>query len=144
MKQIFLLLVFFGTVALVNTNAQSSIEAAAAKAAATDASIVKKVDYATGEVNYLKKTVCANTGAVSYQPVEYCKNSKKFVNVPPKKSSCSKSKFLQEQHDRSRATLVSNHHLLSNTAARRAASAVANKKMQRAKATFVSNKKIKP
>ena len=142
MKQIFVLFVLLSMAALTGLQAQSYAETAAAKAAATDARIVKKVDRITGEVNYLKKKACPITGAVTYEPVEYCKNSKKFVNVPPKKSSCSKSKSLAEVHE-TRAVMASQRYL-SDAAAKRAASVVANKKMQTAKATFVRNKSIKP
>ncbi len=142
MKQIFILFVLLSMAALTGVQAQSHAEAAAAKAAATDESIVKKVDHITGEVNYLKKRTCPITGAISYEPVEYCKNSKKFVNVPPKKSSCSKSKSLAEVHEI--RTVMASQRYLSDAAAKRAASAIANKKMQTAKATFVRSKSIKP
>jgi len=139
MKQIFLLFVFFGSIAMTSTQAQSHAKVAAEKAAA-DASIIKKVDDATGEVRYMKKKVCPATGTVSYQPVEYCKYSKKFVNVPPRK--CSRSKFKASERS-AHATLVS-HRALPKSVAHRAASAIANKKVKKAKAAHAANKVIKP
>jgi len=140
MKQIFLLFAFFGLLTTMNSvQAQSHADFAAEKAAA-NADIVKKVDDVTGEVRYMKKRVCPATGTVSYQPVEYCKYSKKFVNVPPRK--CSRSKFKASEGS-AHVTLVSNH-ALPTSVAHRAASAIANKKVEKAKAAHAANKVIKP
>lgn len=67
-----------------------TVSAAAEKAAAEDASIVKQVSN-TGEVSYSRKDVCPTTGKVSFTSVEYCTKDGKFINVSPsEKASCTK------------------------------------------------------
>ena len=109
MKKLLILFAFLGFVA-INADAQSCTSAkkttsasctkdkascastAAAKAASLDENISKRVSN-TGEVVYVKKSVCGTSGKVSYTAVEYCTKSNKFVNVSPKeKASCSSSK----------------------------------------------------
>ena len=109
MKKLLILFAFLGFVA-INADAQSCTSAkkttsasctkdkasctstAAAKAASLDENITKRVSK-TGEVVYVKKSVCGTSGKVSYTAVEYCTKSNKFVNVSPKeKASCSSSK----------------------------------------------------
>ncbi len=70
----------------------SSAAADAEKAAESDASIVKQVSN-TGEASFVRKSVCPTSGKVSYEAVEYCTKSGKFVNVSPseKAASCTKS-----------------------------------------------------
>ena len=104
MRKLFLL---FATLCLVysySTAQEKPIKASpasitynnpASKAAAKDPNIQEYVNPATHEVIYLSKNVCSTTGKVSYDTLEYCSKSQKFVSVAPVKevrSSCSKSK----------------------------------------------------
>ena len=109
MKKFFFLFAFIGLFAFAanaqkkaccaakgaSTEKVSCTSAAAAdaeKAAEADASIVKQVSN-TGEASYTRKSVCPTSGKVSYEAVEYCTKSGKFVNVSPseKAASCTKS-----------------------------------------------------
>lgn len=94
MKKLFLLLTFFGVFALANVNAQSCAKKsascaascakkAAAKLASMDENVEARVSSVTGETTYVKKNVCAHSGNVSYEQVEYCTKAGKFVNVSP-------------------------------------------------------------
>lgn len=103
MKKVFLLLAFFGVLAIVDVNAQACAkktascaatcaQKAAAKMASMDANIETRLSATTGEKTYVKKSVCAQSGNVSFTPVEYCTKAGKFVNVSPSKAaSCTKS-----------------------------------------------------
>ena len=104
MKKLFFLFAFLGLVSL-SANAQKCSSAKSAKAtcmksskaAATAASLDEAIESRTcaksGSVSYVKKVVNSETGAVSYQDVEFCTKSKKFVNVSPvanEKKMCTK------------------------------------------------------
>ncbi|MCB0518397.1 MAG: hypothetical protein H6577_02665 [Lewinellaceae bacterium] len=106
MKKFFFLFAFIGLFAFA-ANAQKkaccaakgastekvscTTSADAERAASSDASIVKQVSN-TGDVSYTRKNVCPVTGKVSYEAVEYCTKSGKFVNVSPSdKAACTKS-----------------------------------------------------
>lgn len=139
MKQFFLLLAIFSFVTISGAQAQN----AAAHAASQDASIVKQMDKTTGEISYAKKTVCPNTGTVTYTPVEYCLNSKQFIAAKPvKRSACTKSALTANAYHVS--SLENSKTLTQSSAAQKAACVVANQKARKVKATFVSNKAIKP
>lgn len=72
------------------TSCMNNASAAAEKAAAEDASIVKQVSN-TGEVTYTRKEVCPTTGKVSFTNVEYCTKAGKFINVSPSEhGACAK------------------------------------------------------
>ncbi len=146
MKQFFLLLLAFGLFSMVDVNAQSCLKSKAERAAALDASIVKKVDYTTGETEYFRKSVSSTSDKVKYTKVEYCSRSARFVNVAAQeKKSCVKSKAACAGLYGSKAMTASSlpPHC---TAAQKAACLQANQKAQIAKATFVANtgKTIKP
>lgn len=67
----------------------------ASKAAAADPSIQEVVNLQTKEVLYLKKKVDTETSTVSYDTLEYCSRSKRFIPIAPVKevrSSCLRSK----------------------------------------------------
>ena len=107
MKKVFLFLAFFGVLALADVNAQacskktascaaSCAKKAAAKMASMDENIEARVSSLTGETTYVKKNVCAKSGNVNFEQVEYCTKSAKFVNVSPSKvaapaKTCTKS-----------------------------------------------------
>jgi hypothetical protein len=98
MKKVFFLFAFFGLLAFT-ANAQthkgcagkattSSEKAtcystAATKAASLDQTVEQRLDAKTGQVTFVRKSVCATSGKVSYAQVEFCNKSKKFVNVSP-------------------------------------------------------------
>jgi hypothetical protein len=98
MKKVFFLFAFFGLLAF-SANAQSHkgcagkattssekaacYSTAATKAASLDQSVEQRVDAKTGEVTFVRKSVCSTSGKVSYAQVEYCNKSNKFVNVSP-------------------------------------------------------------
>lgn len=72
------------TFSVLPSNAQDPALTAAevaARAAAQDADIVGKVDAATGEVNYFRKSICPSTGKTIYTAVEFCTKSGQFVNL---------------------------------------------------------------
>lgn len=145
MKQIFLLLACCSFFAVFSANAQSCLKGAAEKAAEMDASIVKKVS-ATGEVTYLRKSVCPTTGKVTYANVEYCNKSKRFVAVAAyNRPSCSKPLYTHAVNT-TNEMVVNNGSSLHCTAAFKAACLQANQKMQTAKAAFASleNRVVKP
>ena len=98
MKKLFFLFAFMGVFAFA-ANAQATKSCASsktacakscakdmAKAAADDASIVKQVAN-NGEVNYVRKEVCAVSGKTTMTAVEYCTKKGKFVNVSPSETS---------------------------------------------------------
>lgn len=108
MKRLILFLAFFGSVALINANAQCSgakatsasnekgaaccTNSAAMKAASLDKSIEKRTSPETGQVSFVRKDVSVETGKVMYSEVEYCTKTGKFINISPSnKSCCSKS-----------------------------------------------------
>lgn len=67
-----------------NDNATQKVEnaaMAAEKAAASDASIEKKVCETSGKVSYVRKNVCEKSGKVSYTSVSYDAMSGKFVSL---------------------------------------------------------------
>lgn len=66
----------------------------AAKAASMDDSIEQRTDANTGKVSFVRRTVDASTGEASYVPVEYCTETKKFINQSSEKSAacCTDSK----------------------------------------------------
>lgn len=99
MKKLLLLLCLLTGFAVGTTLAQSCGEAsasakaktvkvkpefkeAAARAAALDANILTRKDRATGEVTYVRKSVCTTSGKVSYADVEYCNKTNAFVAAP--------------------------------------------------------------
>ncbi|HMQ46676.1 MAG TPA: hypothetical protein PKA00_04000 [Saprospiraceae bacterium] len=106
MKGIMLTLAFLGVFALTSVQAQScsktqstanasccaksSADGAAAQAASLDNTIQRRVNAETGEVTYVRKTVCETSGKTSYDQVEYCTKSAKFINVSPQKQNCTK------------------------------------------------------
>lgn len=146
MKQILLLLVCFGFVAVLDVQAQGCVKSAAARAAAMDENIIKKVNNTTGEVAYVQKKVCPATGEVSYTDVEYCSKSHRFVAVSNSyKSMCSKNAASCSKSYGQKAMMVSNMPLHC-TAAQKAACLQANQKTQTARAAFASldNRVIKP
>ena len=67
---------------------------ATAKAASTAASLDNDIEARTcaksGKVSYVKKVVNAETGAVNFEEVKWCTDSKKFINASPSKASCTK------------------------------------------------------
>ncbi|MCB0588934.1 MAG: hypothetical protein KDD06_26835 [Phaeodactylibacter sp.] len=63
-----------------------------AEAAAQDENIEQRVDPGTGRTTYVRRSVCAATGKVSYTPVEYCSKSGRFVNISPREQHCVKSR----------------------------------------------------
>jgi hypothetical protein len=63
----------------------SCTSSAAAKAAAIDENIEERVDAQTGKATYVRRTVDAATGEAAYTPVEYCSDSKRFINQSPQK-----------------------------------------------------------
>ncbi len=147
MKQFFLLLAFCGFFAALDANAQSCTKSTAAKAAAMDQSIVKKVS-TSGEVSYMRKKVCPATGEVTYANVEYCSKSERFVPVSASytKPSCSKSVASCSKYYSKNAMAASFDTPANCTAAMKAACLQANQKAQVAKAAFASvdNRVIKP
>ena len=146
MKQIFLLLFCFGFVAVLGVQAQSCIKSTAAKAAAMDENIIKKVNNTTGEVAYVQKKVCPATGEVTYTDMEYCSKSHRFVAVSNGyKTSCSKNAAIRSKSYGQKALMVSNVPLHC-TAAQKAACLQANQKTQTARAAFASldNQLVKP
>ncbi len=60
----------------------------AIKAASMDDSIEQRTDANTGKVTFVRRTVDASTGEANYAPVEYCTETKKFINQSPEKASC--------------------------------------------------------
>ncbi len=60
---------------------------AAAKLAANDASIEKKVCAKSGKVSYMRNATCAKSGKVTSTAVKYCSDSKAFVNASPEGTS---------------------------------------------------------
>lgn len=144
MKQILLLLVCFGFVAVLDVNAQSCVKSAASRAAALDENIIKKVSATTGDVTYVRKKVCPATGDVTYTDVEYCSKSGRFVAVSNSyKSSCSKSPYSKSATHK---TLMVSNLSSDCSAAQKAACLQANQKTQTARAAFASldNRVIKP
>lgn len=100
-----LLLFTFLSVCITQINAQKkSIKASpakmeyhtpASKAAASDPNVQEIIQPKTNQVFYLRKNVCEITGKVSYDTLEYCSKSKRFVSITPIKevrSSCLHSK----------------------------------------------------
>ncbi|MFN7119582.1 MAG: hypothetical protein ACK4TA_22490 [Saprospiraceae bacterium] len=147
MKQILLLLAFCGFFAVLDANAQSCTKSAAAKAAALDQNIVKKVS-TSGDVTYVRKKVCPATGEVTYTNVEYCSRSGQFIPVSASytKPSCSKSMASCSKYY-SKNAMAATYDTPSNcTAAMKAACLQANQKTQAAKAAFASldNRVVKP
>ncbi|MBR9921866.1 MAG: hypothetical protein GYB31_13580 [Bacteroidetes bacterium] len=66
---------------------------AAALAAADDATIQARKSASTGEVSYVRTVSNTETGTTSFEEVEYCTKSNKFVAVKASEmKSCSKSK----------------------------------------------------
>ena len=65
----------------------SCTSSAAAKAAAIDENIEERVDAQTGKATYVRRTVDAASGEASYTPVEYCSESKRFINQAPQKEA---------------------------------------------------------
>lgn len=57
------------------------------KAASLDDSIEQRIDAQTGKVSFVRRTVDASTGEASYVPVEYCGETKKFINQSSKGKS---------------------------------------------------------
>ncbi len=107
MKKLFFLFAFLGLVSFA-ANAQSckyakkakgekstcvKSQKAAASAALIDDAIESRTCAKSGKVSYVRKVVNNETGAVSYQDVEYCTKSKKFINASPAgmKATCTKS-----------------------------------------------------
>ena len=75
------------TVAVENTAVKADMETASVD----DPSIEKRVDEKSGKTFFVRKSVDASTGEVSYTDVEYCTHSGKFVNVSPQTAaSCQK------------------------------------------------------
>ena len=67
----------------------------ASKAASLDPSVEEYINPTTNQAFYLRKNVCNVTGKVSFDTLEYCSKSSKFVNVTPVKevrSSCMRTK----------------------------------------------------
>jgi hypothetical protein len=66
----------------------------AIKAASMDDSIEQRTDANTGKVTFVRRTVDASTGEANYAPVEYCTETKKFINKSSEKSAacCTDSK----------------------------------------------------
>lgn len=104
MRKLFLLIACLCFV-LTSTNAQHQVIKAtpatityhspASKAAALDPSIQAHINSQTNTTYYLRKNVCEETGKVTYDTLEYCSRSKKFIKVTPVKevrSSCSRQK----------------------------------------------------
>ncbi|MCB0703789.1 MAG: hypothetical protein KDC34_00705 [Saprospiraceae bacterium] len=76
---------------------KASIEKQAAEAAAVaateDASIQARTSAATGQVSYVRTVMNTETGTTTFQEVEYCTRSGKFVNVSPsEKKACTAGK----------------------------------------------------
>ena len=100
MKKLFILFAFFGCLSFSATaqkaccasksakTATCSKTAAANKTAAAtlasaDASIETKVCSKSGNVSYVKNSVCPTTGKATSVAVKYDEKSQKFVNVSP-------------------------------------------------------------
>ena len=66
----------------------SCSQSAAVKAASLDDAIEKRVDENSGKVSFVRRTVDAATGEAAFTPVEYCTESKRFINQAPEKTSC--------------------------------------------------------
>lgn len=146
MKHFCLLLVFFGFVAIVDVHAQGCVKSAAARVAAADENIIKKVSATTGDVTYVQKKVCPATGDVTYTDVEYCSKTGQFIAVANNtKPSCSKSVYSCSKY-KSQSALAVSSMPTHCTAAQKAACLQANQKTQTARAAFASldNRVIKP
>jgi len=63
--------------------APTCIKSAAAQVAAKDPNIERRTDPQTGQVSYVRKSVCPISQRVSYQKVSYCQKSGAFVNAAP-------------------------------------------------------------
>ncbi len=95
MKKLFLLFCLMGGLFVTTATAQHAcggakakaekvrvtpeFQEAAARAAALDENIEARKDAETGEVSYVRKTVCPASGKVSYAAVQYCNKSEAFV-----------------------------------------------------------------
>lgn len=60
----------------------------ATKAASLDDSIEQRTDANTGKVSFVRRSVNAATGEASFEAVEYCSESKRFINKSPEKADC--------------------------------------------------------
>ncbi len=141
MKYFFLFVTLCVWVAPATSFAQDNHQKAALKAAALQADILQTTNHSTGDVQFLRKKVCAVSGVASYEKVEYCSKTGKFVEATAeqKKGSCTKSRLASlAAHDMDvRATLSK---LPAHcTAAQRAAAATANRKTAVAKADYIAN-----
>lgn len=106
MKKLFMLFAFIGLFGATTVSAQAcskskaACTAAAAKAASLESDIEKRMSEETGEISYVRKSVCEVSGKTTYMDVAFDEESKKFVNVSPthtvgnadKKACCSKGK----------------------------------------------------
>lgn len=138
MKQVFLLMAFFGLAAVTSLNAQCT-KSAAARVASLSSDIIEKKDPATGELKYLKKKVCPATGEVSYTSVEFCSKTAQFVNATPTyKASCVKSASACSKAYGKNTMMVSNDLPAHCLMAQKAACLTATQKTQTAKAAFAS------
>ena len=61
--------------------ASASVESEAEKAAASNDNIQKRVCETSGKVSFFEKSVCAHSGTVSWNEVEYNQTEKKFTRV---------------------------------------------------------------
>ena len=96
-----------------------------AEAVAQDENIEQRVDPGTGRTTYVRRSVCAATGKVSYTPVEYCSKSGRFVNVSPREKHCVKSKMVNVTARGARSAGVSGMEKVNCTTAQKAACAKA-------------------
>ena len=148
MKYFFLFITLCVWVAPAISFAQDNHQKAAMKAAALQADIMQTTNHSTGDVQFLRKKVCAVSGVASYEKGEYCGNTAKFVEATAerKKGSCTKSRVAwSDAHDTDvRATLSKLPAYC--TAAQRAAAATANRKTAVAKADYTANanNRVKP
>lgn len=141
MKYLFLFSALCVWIAPAASLAQDNHQKAAVKAAALQADIMQTTNHSTGDVQFLKKKVCAVSGVASYERVEYCSKTNKFVEATTerKKGSCTKSRVAwSAAHDMDvRATLSKLPAYC--TAAQRAAAATATRKTAVAKADYTAN-----
>lgn len=94
MKKLFILFAFFGCLSFSATAQKACCasksaktatcsKTAAASLASADASIETKVCSKSGNVSYVKNSVCPTTGKATSVAVKYDEKSQKFVNVSP-------------------------------------------------------------
>ncbi len=96
MKKVLFLVAFFSLASMVSVSAQTKTTpdaqklTAAIKAAKNDPSIIQKVG-ADGQITFKQKSVCSESGRVSYKPVQYNAESKSWTAVKGGKSCSGKA-----------------------------------------------------